>query len=92
MSASIACQLECPRILEFSLTVKYLVAAAQAVIVHSLQCAQWKREKGQVCPNHHDVFEMGLIGEAQCHPKSNLLLTASQGAPGNMGLWDLEAG
>ena len=91
MKSSITYQLESlTSIFGFSLTEKYIVSAAQTCIVHSLQCQKCQLDKGQVCSNHHAMFDIGKIWDAQIQPTSNLMLTAGHNL--KMGLWDLENG
>lgn len=77
----------------FRFTEKYAVVAnPTTVFVHDLSCAHCKARHGDVCTNHHAMFEVGQIWDAEAHPQSELLLTAHKGPQGEMGLWNLKDG
>jgi hypothetical protein len=67
----------------FTLTDKYLIAAAQRCVVYS---------HDPLHPGKQADFDIGLNWEVKCHPESNLLLVATWDAAGKVGLWNFENG
>ena len=77
----------------FRFTENYAVAANPlTVFVHDLTCAHCRARPGDVCSNHHVMFEVGQTRDVEVHHQSELLLTAHRGPQGKMGLWNLEDG
>ncbi|CAI6094322.1 unnamed protein product [Clonostachys chloroleuca] len=67
----------------FTLTDKYLIAAAQRCVVYS---------HDPLRPGKKADLDIGLNWEVKCHPESSLLLVATWDAAGKVGLWDFENG
>ncbi|CAH0027681.1 unnamed protein product [Clonostachys rhizophaga] len=67
----------------FTLTDKYLIAAAQTCVVYS---------HDPLRPGKQADFNIGFNWEVKCHPESNLLLVATWDAAGKVGLWNYENG
>ncbi|VUC25668.1 unnamed protein product [Clonostachys rosea] len=67
----------------FTLTDKYLIAAAQRCVVYS---------HDPLRPGKQADLDIGLNWEVKCHPESSLLLVATRDATGKVGLWNFENG